>query len=281
MTDVSVLTPSYGYGRFIRDNILSIRQQTGVSIQHVVQDAGSTDDTLDILREYGDAIDWVSEPDDGQSDALNRALRRADGRWVAWLNADEFYLPGALKRLVDHAEATGADVVYADDVIVDRDGNLMRLLPPHRFSDVVLRLYGCFLASSSLIIRRSVLPDQPWDAALRMMMDWELYLNLVSRGAKFVDLRYPVGAFRQHDERVTAAPQSEFAHEYARVFERYDISPKQRRWGKWLHRGAKMISGSYIRERRTQRLQGSNLRWFANQEALQNAERLLATTYPE
>src|ERR687897_245118 len=98
--DVSVLTPSYGYGRFIADSIESGICQDGLRLQHIVQDGGSEDETLDVLRSFGDQVLWTSEPDQGQSDALNRALAKATGRWVAWLNADEFYLPSGLASLI-------------------------------------------------------------------------------------------------------------------------------------------------------------------------------------
>jgi glycosyltransferase involved in cell wall biosynthesis len=279
MTDISVLTPSFGYGRFIRDNILSVQRQDGVSVQHIVQDAESSDETLDVLREFGDAIDWASEPDEGQSDALNRALARATGRWIAWLNADEFYLPGALRTLIGWGEDKKADVVYADNVFVDGHGRMLRLLPQHRFSPNVLRLYGCFIASSSIVIRRSALGDSPWDPSLKMMMDWELYLSLMSRGANFVDLVYPVGAFRRHDDRVTARPSSDFADEYARVFARYGISKGSRRWGRWLHGGYKLISGSYTRQLRARSIHGHDLRWFVDGEGFKNSVQLFATCY--
>lgn len=279
MIDVSVLTPSFGYGRFIRDNLLSVQGQEGVSVQHIVQDAGSTDETSDVLRGFGDAVEWVSEPDEGQSDALNRAVAKAEGRWVGWLNADEFYLPGALKALVERGDETGADVVFGDNVLVDGDGRLLQLLPQHRFSLLVLRLYGCYIASSSLLIRRAALPQEPWDRSLRMMMDWELYLRLDSIGARFVDLTYPTGAFRKHAERVTAAPSSDFAQEYARVFDRYGISPRTRRWGKWMHGAYKLASGSYRRQSRTRSFRGHDLRWFADGRGSETFARLMSTTY--
>ena len=97
VTDVSVLTPSYGYGRFIADGIESVIRQRGVHPQHIVQDAGSDDETLDVLRSFGDRVEWASEHDQGQSDGLNKALSKATGEWVAWLNADEYYLPDGLR----------------------------------------------------------------------------------------------------------------------------------------------------------------------------------------
>src|SRR4051794_22482734 len=119
MTDVTVITPSFGYGQFIEDAIRSVLGQQGLRVQHVVQDGGSTDATVDVLKTYSDEVDWVSHPDRGQSDALNEALERAKGTWVAWLNADEFYLPGGLAALVATGEKTSADVVYGDNVFVD------------------------------------------------------------------------------------------------------------------------------------------------------------------
>src|SRR6266542_3259162 len=93
--DVSVLTPALDYGRFIEDGIMSVDGQEELSIEHIVQDGGSGDETIEVLRRHTE-LQWESEPDRGQSDALNRALRRSTGRWIGWLNADEFYLPGGL-----------------------------------------------------------------------------------------------------------------------------------------------------------------------------------------
>src|SRR5690242_18729547 len=109
MVDVSVLTPSYQYGHFLVDALTSVALQNGVRVEHIVQDGASTDDTLSVLAAADPPVDWRSEPDQGIGDAMNRALLRAQGRWIAWLNADEFYLPGALAALVNVAESCDAD----------------------------------------------------------------------------------------------------------------------------------------------------------------------------
>ncbi len=97
MSEVSVLTPSLNYGRFVEDALLSVLNQRDISVDHIVQDGGSSDETLEVLSRFDRTIDWSSEPDGGQSQALNHALRRASGRWITWLNADEFYLPGSAR----------------------------------------------------------------------------------------------------------------------------------------------------------------------------------------
>lgn len=278
MVDITVLSPSLGYGRFIEDNLLSVLGQEGLSVQHVVHDGGSKDETTTVLSRYGDTVEWVSEADSGQSDALNKAFAKAEGRWIAWLNADEFYLPSGLLALYREGERARADLVYGDSVWVDERGRMLRLVPQHRFSERTLRLYGCFISSSSMIFRRDAVEHEPWDRQARMMMDWELYLRLASSGARFRYVKYPVGAFRRHDQQVTAEP-SRFAHEYDEFFERYSINPSHRRWGRWLHRGGKVMSGAYRREFVAKRLVGSDLRWFDDQDARRSCRRLLQACY--
>jgi glycosyltransferase involved in cell wall biosynthesis len=256
-----VLTPSYGYGRFIADCIESVIVQEGVRTEHVVQDGGSRDETLDVLRSFGEGVSWRSEPDDGQSDALNKALERATGRWVAWLNADEFYLPRSLHTLITEGDRHGADVVFGDSVTVDRDGKMLGLRPQHSFSPSILRLYGPFPASVSMIVRREALGTAPWDRLLRIVMDWDLYLRLLAQAASFHHVNYPVGAFRMHEDQVSAGPGSK---ETTVVRQRYKIPTAKpyRRMGRVLHRARKLAGGSYVRQVRGNRFRGRDLRWF-------------------
>jgi glycosyltransferase involved in cell wall biosynthesis len=285
LVDVSVLTPSYGYGRFIEDCILSVLKQEGVEhIEHVVQDGASSDETVQVLRKFERRVNWVSEPDVGQSDALNRALERAGGRWIGWLNADEFYLPGALAWLVNHGERSGADVVYGETVFVDERGRLRRLGAQHRFNLRILREYGCYIASSSLLIRRDVLSqlgDSPWDRSATRQMDWDLYLKLALRGATFLHIPRPVGAFREHEARVTAAPWHAFREEEDRLAVRYGMpADSEERWryarvGRWGHPILKLVDGAYARQVCARSLRGSDLRWFRDEVGDSACQRLL------
>lgn len=279
MTDVSVLTPSYAYGRFLEDAIVSVLRQDGVSVEHVVQDGLSPDETIDVLRRFDGQISWVSERDQGQSDALNKALSRARGRWIAWLNTDDFYLPWGLAELVRRGDATSADVVYGDTVFVGEDGSMARLVPQHPFSALILRLAGSYIGSCSAIVRRSSLPPEPWDATLRVVMDWDLYLRLASSGARFEKVDYPVGAFRRHERQVTAQPSHDLYEEHARLSARYDITPSRQRWGRPLHRGYKLITGAYMRQLRAGRFHGLDLRWFRDEAGEERFRALLRACY--
>jgi glycosyltransferase involved in cell wall biosynthesis len=266
-SDISVLMPSYGYGRFLRDAIESILQQTGPSVEIIVQDAGSEDDSLEILRGYEGRVSWRSEQDEGQSDALNRALERASGDWIAWLNADEFYLPGSLQHLFDAAIRTDADVVYGDAMFVDEHGRSLRLLPQHPISDLVIESYGTFISTCASLFRRRALPESPWDVSLKRVMDWDLYLRLLRQGGRFVHTPYPVAAFRVHEAQVTAT-RTGSTNEYQKVRTRYDIeqTPIRRARAYAAHAALKLGHGSYLRQAKVRRGRGTSLRWFAPTE---------------
>ena len=90
---ISIITPSYNYGRYLGEAIESIARQNYPDVEHIVVDGQSTDDTLEVLQRYAHLphLKWVSEPDEGQTDAINIGFRMATGDVVAWLNADEYY----------------------------------------------------------------------------------------------------------------------------------------------------------------------------------------------
>jgi glycosyltransferase involved in cell wall biosynthesis len=287
--DLTVVTPSYGYAHYLRDAIVSVAEQEGITVEHIVQDGGSTDGTVELLQELDDLVDWVSEPDEGQSDALNRGIARARGRWIAWLNADEFYLPGGLAALVREGDRTGADVVYGDTLFSDGDGRLTRLLPQHRFSPFVLRSYGCFISTVSCITRTSALGETPIDASMRRMMDWDLYLRLLSEDAAFRHVAVPVGVFRAHDTRVTATERrgffqrlnrgDGFGREYDMVRDRYGAM-RMRRAGHVAHGVLKLADGGYSRQARSRKLHGADLRWWTSPSAAAEWDRLRTACYP-
>ncbi|HET7482566.1 MAG TPA: glycosyltransferase family 2 protein [Actinomycetota bacterium] len=261
---ISVLMPSYNFARFLRDAIESVLRQEGVEVELIVQDGASTDETVDVLKSYEGRIDWVSEPDRGQADALNRALRRANGDWIAWLNVDEFYLPGVLARLLEAAERNAADFVYGDAVFVDAQGRIMRLLPQHRFSPTVLKHYGTYISTCACLFRRDILDAEPWDASINRVMDWDLYLNLHRAGRRFVYEPLPVAGFRVHDAQITAQPRKDAIPIYEALLAKHGIRRTRfsQARGYLTHALLKATAGSYGRQRCVARLQGRELAWF-------------------
>ena len=264
-TTISVLTPSYQYARFLGDALESASEQAFLK-EHIVVDGASTDGTVDVLASRAsEQLIWKSEPDDGQSDALNRALSMAGGEWIGWLNADEFYLPGAFEAVAGVASRSDADVIFGSGVFVDESGHLIRLLEPHRFSRQVLRHYGPYMLSAAIFFRRAILPPDPWDVSLRTIMDWDVYLRLAASNARFAQLRRPLSAFRIHDAQVTATPLAPGNTEHRRVRQRYHIvdHPSMRLAGKAEHMFLRGLDGHYLAEWRTRRrFAGADMRWF-------------------
>jgi glycosyltransferase involved in cell wall biosynthesis len=124
MTKLSVITPSLDQGRYIERTIRSVLDQGWEDLEYFIVDGGSTDGTLDVIRRYEDRIDWwVSEPDDGQTDAINKGLERATGDVIAYMNSDDYYLPGAFKTAIGVLESSDALWVAGAARNVDAEGN--------------------------------------------------------------------------------------------------------------------------------------------------------------
>ncbi len=176
---VTVVTPSYNQGAFIEECIRSVLLQDYPNLEYMVIDGGSRDRTTDVLKHYSQAIDyWVSEPDRGQAHAINKGWRRATGDILAWLNADDLYLPGAISRAVkaleEHPEA---GVVYGNGYHVSEQGEILEVYPSEPFD--VRRLGDtCYLCQPTTFLRRSVVEAVGYlDETLQYALDYDLWLK--------------------------------------------------------------------------------------------------------
>jgi len=124
---ISVITPSFNQGAFIERTISSVLGQEGdFELDYHIVDGGSTDQTIDVLRRYGSRLRWTSEPDRGQSDALNKGFSRASGEVLAWLNSDDVYEPGALARIAAEYRRSPFVWAFGDCRVIDEDDREIR-----------------------------------------------------------------------------------------------------------------------------------------------------------
>jgi glycosyltransferase involved in cell wall biosynthesis len=200
----SIITPSFNQGRFLPDCVESVLSQTGVKFEHIVTDAGSTDETLDVLKRYPH-IQWTSEPDAGMSDGINKGFRRATGDWVMWMNCDDYLLPGALEKVVDfirqHPEA---DLVHGDCIYVKEDKTPIRRKYDTPVDEWDLLFVGCCIPSTSTFYRREIIQaEQLLDVAYRNCMDWEYYLRLMRLGYHFGYIPAALAGFRWYEDSTT------------------------------------------------------------------------------
>lgn len=215
---ISVLIPSYNSAPFLRQALASVVDQAPSPHEVLVQDGGSTDDTLDILRSFGERVSWVSTPDDGQSDALNRALERSTGDAVLWLNADDELLPGAIAA-ASSAFASDPDLTFAygDFDIIDSTGARIRTYrsSPYSWERVFAR--GCYIFSGSLFIRRQVLVEMGgFETSLSACMDLDLLLRLGTTG-RSMHVGQTVGQYRMHGDTKSSTMGLAFLREGLRV----------------------------------------------------------------
>src|SRR5437763_6421147 len=123
---LSIVTPSFNTAQFLGDAIQSVLAQDWPRVNFVVMDGGSTDGSVELLRSFGDRVQWVSQIDGGQSDALNQGFARLGGEVLGWLNSDDTYAPGAFRAVMDYFEAhPDVALVYGDANFIDADNQLI------------------------------------------------------------------------------------------------------------------------------------------------------------
>jgi hypothetical protein len=179
---ISIITPSFNAGQFLEQSIESVIGQDYPYIEHIIIDGGSTDNTLQILNRYQANVTWISEPDRAQGDALNKGFKLAKGDIIGWLNADDFYQPGAFTAAVDYLQNHPAvELVYGNFNLIDATG---RVSHSHRTVPFSLEglLHAAIIPQTSMFFRRGVLDDIGGvDESLHYVLDWEFTLRIALR----------------------------------------------------------------------------------------------------
>jgi len=205
---ISIVTPSFGQSEFIERTLKSVLDQNYPNLEYFVQDGGSKDGTVDILKNYADRlIGWESCQDGGQSQAINLGLAKTSGEIMAWLNSDDILYPRSLSYVADYFNRhPNVDVVYGHRILIDeKDKQIGRwMLPPH---DNKVLAWADYIPQETLFWRRSI-----WDKAgghvdesFRFAMDWDLLIRFREAGACFVRLPRFLGGFRIHQQQKTSA----------------------------------------------------------------------------
>lgn len=177
---VSIVTPSFNQGEFIEATIQSVQQQTYTSIEHIVVDNCSTDSTASVLEHYKDKLTAVIEPDNGQTDAINKGMRLASGEVMAWLNADDLYLPHTVQTVVDFFNAHPEAVfVYGDVEALDRVGNRYGIRPFIQQTDANELIYQRNRIVQPAAFWRRTLWEEigELDTSLQYVMDYEYWMR--------------------------------------------------------------------------------------------------------
>jgi len=216
---VSIITPSFRSARYISSTIESVLFQNYPSIEHIIIDGASDDGTVDILKKYPHLI-WISEPDRGQSEAINKGMKLAKGEIVAWLNADDVFKPDAVsvasEYLMNFPEIVA---VYGDMEMITEHGETILLRKSKCFNLETL-FFENFINQPTVFVRKYILDElHGLDERLHYSMDRELWLRI---GSQYVMQYLPgwIGAgFRLHSISKTCTSEPKFHAEWATVME--------------------------------------------------------------
>jgi len=234
---VSVITPSYNQGQFIKETIDSVLSQTYPNIEYVVVDGGSVDETVTILRSYGNKIRWISEKDSGQADAVNKGIRMTDGTIIGWLNSDDTYFPTAVEEAVRYLLAEeNVGVVYGDGMHVEKNGKCISLYPAEEYNWGRLA-ENCFICQPAVFFRRDVIEQVGLlRQDLQMCMDYDLWIRL-GKNIRFTYIPSLWATSRMYEENKTLGKRDQVYGEIMKtVYEHYRYVPLEWLYGYWHYR---------------------------------------------
>jgi glycosyltransferase involved in cell wall biosynthesis len=181
---VSVVIPSLNQARFLRDALDSVLSQDYPSLEVIVMDGGSTDRSLEILKRYADRIHFVSEPDLGQSHAINKGMALAHGQIVSWLNSDDRLVPGAIGKAVAALSANpDAAMLYGEGELIGESGEVVARFGATQAFDLWTLIHVWdYILQPTVFMRVERLREMGGlDESLHYGLDWDLWIRLGSR----------------------------------------------------------------------------------------------------
>jgi glycosyltransferase involved in cell wall biosynthesis len=214
---VSIVTPSYNQGRFLKRTIESVLAQTYPNIEYLVIDGGSIDESIEILRSYENRFHWISEPDHGQTDAINKGMARAKGEILTYLNSDDILFPHAIERVVQYfRQHPSCDMVYGDADYIDEEDSV---LGSYRTADYSFNrlLEDCMVCQPAAFWRRRIAEKVgPFDERLNFAMDYDYWLRIAKADGEIRFLPEKLACSRLYPETKTRSARSRI---YKEIFE--------------------------------------------------------------
>ena len=247
---VTIVTPSFNQGHYIRATIESVLSQDYPNVEYIIMDGGSTDETAAVVRDYASRLTWITEKDRGQAHAINKGFRMAKGTYAGWLNSDDLLLPGAIRHAVRGFQANpDAGAVYGEGYLIDKQGRITGRFPwTETFNLWRLMYLSDYVLQQGALFRRKLLEDVGYlREDLHYVMDWDLLIRI----GKHAPLEYVpeyLGCLREYQEAKTFSGGGKRISEVARVLREHT--------GKWLPPGLIVYGLDAYRSMALNRLEG-------------------------
>lgn len=223
---VTVVTPSYNMARYLPKTIESVLSQNYPALEYLIVDGGSTDETPGILERYSDRLRYTVGKDNGPSGAVHRGFQAAHGEVFGWLNADDFYLPGAVRTGVDYLLShPDVDVVYGEGYWIDESDAVIRRYPTLPFNAATLAR-DCFICQPATFIRASAYRRCGLDPEVNYSFDYDLWIRMAKQNFRFAAIPDYLAASRMHSAAKTICDREIVFQASMRLLKRhYDYVP--------------------------------------------------------
>lgn len=246
---LSIITPSYNQARFLEHTIRSILDQNYPNLEYIVIDGGSTDGSIEIIKRYSDYLTyWVSEPDQGQTHAINKGLQRATGEWVGWQNSDDLYRPGSFEQLAAAAHKhPKARLIVGDMQLIDADDHILRDQRYVRPTYDALLAEGMVLTNQAAFWRRDLHEHIGWlNESLHYGFDYEWFLRVLQYDDHAIHIPKILGALRYHAETKTNRQAERFIEEYRAILAGRETGLWRRRWYQLRRLAMTLAEGHFV-----------------------------------
>jgi glycosyltransferase involved in cell wall biosynthesis len=223
---VSIVTPSYNQAQFLEKTLRSVLDQDYPNIEYLVVDGGSTDGSVDLIKKYANRLRWwVSEKDSGQAEAINKGLSRAKGVYIAWINSDDYYMPGAVSEAVNALTALPeVGFVFGNVRVVDQDEKTLNNLSYGDWNITDLMSFR-IIGQPAVFMRRSILEKTGFlDQSYHLLLDHQLWIRLaLVAGMQYLPSMWASAHY--HEDCKNLAMAADFGKEAARIVEWMQRSP--------------------------------------------------------
>lgn len=250
---ISVITPSFNQGKYLEETIISVINQNYPNLEYIIIDGGSTDNSVEIIRKYENYLTyWVSEKDNGQSNAINKGFKKSTGEIICWLNSDDIFTKNALFEIVKYFEKNeGIDVVNGNLVLINEHSNIISsyfMITPKKW----YAKHGIYyVAQPAMFWKRKVLDKvgllrEDFHAS----MDRDFLIRIMQNNFSIGHLKKNIAGFRMHEASKSSAGSR--SKDYLRDLKElrklygseYGGSPKK--IFKFIYRLEKLIKGVYF-----------------------------------
>jgi glycosyltransferase involved in cell wall biosynthesis len=244
---VSIITPSYNQAEFLEAAIQSVLAQAYPNLEYIIMDGGSTDGSVEIIERYAGQISyWRSQQDKGQADAINNGFERATGKYIAWLNSDDLYLPGCIQKAVEILEADAQlGMAFGQVEVINRHGMHLGFFRPAslRFDDLLC--VKTIIPQQAAFFRREYLAEIGiLNPHLHFALDHELFLRIAFRHP-IAGFPAVVAQYRLSENNKGAKQRSMWSYEFIRILDDFFAQPDLKAEAKLLFDRA--YAGAYYR----------------------------------